>query len=107
MTLEEMSAEMFLKPEQYLSSALDGWDKRPDAKKLAYEKGLKTGREATKFSVAVNNVWSCDCKNGGFLSSYEKLGYHAHTASFFRGVLDSGCPVYVYRRGRKDAVKIA
>jgi len=66
-----------------------------------YERGFQQGVEAERVSIAVNNVWSASiaarpgCSTS--VQSYERIGYHAGSASFLAGVLNSGCPVTVYR----------
>lgn len=77
----------------------DGWPTSPDQANDAYSRGRADGPTFLEVTIAVNNVWGADCRDGGTLSSYERIGYHAGSVDFIRGVLDSGCPVRVYRNG--------
>jgi len=61
-----------------------------------FERGEKTGRDMVEVSIAVNNVWGGRSKAGASVSSYEKLGYHAGSLEFIRGVFSVGCPVVKY-----------
>lgn len=103
--VEDLKPEDFLRP---LQTLVTPWplDSTNTAKKLNFLRGLETGKQAKHVFVATNNVWSASMKDGGHLSSYEKLGYHAGTAYFFFGLLKSGCPITVYRKGRKEGVRI-
>lgn len=105
MNLETITPEMFLRPIDHLKTGfpLDG-DRAKQVEN--FKRGFLTGRRAEHVFVAVNNVWSAKTKDGGHLQSYEKLGYHAGTAWFFLGVLKSGCPVTIYRRDKKEGVRI-
>jgi hypothetical protein len=62
-----------------------------------YERGLEAGNRAIKFHIGVNGVWATSNKDGSHTSSTEMLGYHANTAYFLRGVLDSGVQVMDHR----------
>ena len=64
----------------------------------ARAKGLKTGQDATEFHIAVNSVWSTTNKDGSSTFAYERLGYHANTAYFFQGILESGVEIIDHRR---------
>lgn len=65
-----------------------------------YARGIKAGREHNGVTVADNNVWGGQTRDGGCTSSYEKIGYHAGSVDFILGVLDSGCPVRAYYDGQ-------
>jgi len=77
----------------------DGFPTSPDQADKAYQRGLQDGPTFRSVTIAVNNVWGASCRDGGNLSSYEKVGYHAGSVDFIKGILDSGCPVRVYRDG--------
>lgn len=62
-----------------------------------FERGVKTGESMEYVAIAVNNVWGGRSKDGAGVSSYEKIGYHAGSVDFIKGVLSTGCPVRVYR----------
>lgn len=59
-----------------------------------YQRGLETGKKCEEIVIAVNGVWNGRTKDGGALHSYEKIGYHAGTEEFLRGIFASECPVY-------------
>ena len=99
-----LSAEAFLDADN-LASDLDSWSK-PSVGEEKYADGLKTGKNAETVYVAINNVWSARMKDGSSLQSYEKLGYHGRTSDFWRGILESGCSIVVYRSGSKNGIKI-
>jgi len=73
-----------------------------------YDRGLKTGNEMKEVTIALNNVWGGRSKDGGHVSSYEKIGHHAGSVEFLDGVLASGYPVrqYVEVDGRIDSYLI-
>lgn len=97
----KFTAEDFLSPEKFRSGwPADGGDY--GAKQ--YAKGLQVGKDAVKIAVAVNDVWSANMKDGGHLSSCEKLGYHAGTSELLRGFLDSGAKIVVYRENADKLV---
>lgn len=60
-----------------------------------YAEGIKYANEMEYMTISVNNVWGGATVNGGFVSSYEKIGYHTGSADWFAGVVASGCPVFV------------
>ena len=93
--LSALPAEAYLNPNNFVTD----WDNiNPAQAKKQYEEGLRIGREANTIVIATNSVWSASLKNGAALTSYEGIGYHAHTASLLKGFLDSGAKVVVYRR---------
>ncbi len=96
MAYSNRTAESFLDAST-LRNSFDGFASNVARADQRYRDGLKVGAEANEVHVSINDVWGADCKNGGALSSYERLGYHAGTADFWRGVLDSGCAICVYR----------
>jgi hypothetical protein len=59
--------------------------------------GLDYAEEMESVTIATNNVWGGRAKNGASVSSYEKIGYHAGSEAFLRGLVFAGCPVCVYR----------
>lgn len=70
-----------------------------DTESARYAQGIKTGEDCAYVTIAHNNVWSASTREGGLMTSSEKIGYHAGSVNFIGGVIDSGCKVYVYRRG--------
>ena len=64
-----------------------------------YDRGSTDGANMTVCTIAINNVWGGWTKTGGSVASYEKIGYHAGSLDFIRGVFDSGCPVRKYSVG--------
>lgn len=69
-----------------------------------FERGQKTGAEMEVCTIAINNVWGGRTKSGGHVSSYEKIGYHAGSVEFIRGVLDAGCKIVKYFVGPDDKI---
>jgi len=62
-----------------------------------YEEGKQQGANSCVVTIAVNDVWGATEWRGASVSSCEKIGYHAGSAAFLRGVLESGCVVVVVR----------
>ena len=74
-----------------------------------YADGLKTGHDADHITIGVNNVWGGRTTKYGYagcISSNERIGYHSGSVDFITGVLDSGCPVYAYRRDDGGIVRL-
>jgi hypothetical protein len=63
----------------------------------AYAKGRRIGAKAQEVTIAINDTWGATSDNGGHITSYQRIGYHADTAELLRGILDSGCKLAVYR----------
>ena len=61
-----------------------------------YDRGLTDGAAMEVCTIAINNVWGGRRKDGGHVASYEKIGYHAGSLDFIRGVFDAGCRVVKY-----------
>ncbi|MHC4705124.1 MAG: hypothetical protein ACYTFQ_31630 [Planctomycetota bacterium] len=76
------------------------------ADSAAFKRGADYARMMEYISIAVNNVWGGRAVNGGCVSSYEKIGYHAGSVDFIVGALSAGCQIIVYRR-RKHCRVIA
>jgi hypothetical protein len=96
--LNALPPETFLHPERFVTE-YDGV-KNEAYRKQQYTKGLEQGKRACCIWIAANGTWGADTLEGGFISSYEGIGYHAGTADLLRGFLDSGCQVKVYRNAR-------
>lgn len=95
--LAALPALAYLSPEMFRTS-FDAWHVNAGTNKSKqYLDGLKTGQDSIEIHIAINSVWSARLKNGGHLSSYEGIGYHACTADLLRGFLDSGCKIVVHR----------
>jgi hypothetical protein len=88
------SAEAFMTPENFITG-FDGLN--PAYAIEQYRKGLTIGGLATQIDISVSDVWSAKMRDGALRSSYEKLGYHAHTASLLQGFIDSGVKIVVWR----------
>lgn len=80
-----------------LKTEFDGIPSNKANRTVEYERGLKTGIEATEFHISYSGTWSTTNKNGSSTGSYEKLGYHANTAYFFCGVAASGVKIVDHR----------
>lgn len=96
--LNAMPASAFLNPDNFITD----WDRlypRSEYKAEQYAKGLAHGKDAEYIIISANSTWGAKLKNGGYLTAYEGIGYHSHTASLLRGFLDSGAKILVYRDG--------
>jgi len=83
---------------------------RPERAEEQYKTGLDYGRKPGAI-IFINgqSVWRAryDSAKGPpvLVTSYEGIGYHAHTASLLRGFLDSGASVVVERNdGTKEVI---
>jgi hypothetical protein len=76
---------------------LTGLTMASEGNRERFNDGLTTGANADSVSIAVNNVWGARNKDGSHTGSYEKIGYHSGSVDFIAGVIESGCPVVVYR----------
>jgi hypothetical protein len=96
---ETCDAEAFLNPDNFRTD----YDCRfgPESKSAKQRDGYVTGLSLQRFAIGQNGVWCGVPKDGGSLISYERIGYHALTAQFLQGILDSGCPIVVYRKGKR------
>jgi hypothetical protein len=93
--IEKLPAEAFLNPNNFTTD----WDKMsPGYAEEQYQTGLKYGKECSKITISERGVWGGTLKNGGYLSSYEGIGYHSCTSHLLKGFLDSGVEIHVYRR---------
>ncbi len=106
-SVTDMPAEAFLDPSNF-TTGRDGDAGRANKR---YLDGLAECRDYAKVFIAINNTVSarlkpCAGRNGlsGSMNGYEKLGYHAYSADYLRAILDSGCPVWVYRVGSDGKV---
>lgn len=75
-----------------------------------YVKGLKYGKKSKQakggagaVQIRADGTWGCDLpatlpgSAGGYVSSYEGIGYHRATADLLRGFIDSGARIVVHR----------
>ncbi len=92
--LNAMPPESFLNPSLFITDYDTINPKRADEQ---YASGLETGRRCKAIIICANGTWSADTNDGGWITSYEGIGYHAHTASLLRGFIDSGTKIVVYR----------
>jgi hypothetical protein len=69
----------------------------PERAAEQYAEGLRISGEATEVSISCAGTWGAELSAGGAVTSYEGIGYHAHTDSLLRGFLDGPAPVVVYR----------
>jgi len=83
----------FLQPELFVTA----YDTNHDYAKAQYRKGLDIGSRAAYVSISIYGTWSAQMKNGGSMSSYEKIGYHIHTAELLRGFIHTGVMIKVFR----------
>jgi len=105
--LEQLPAVAYLDWQKF-ETPFDSMPSNVARQQDRYNEGLETGRNAKEFHLSVRGVWSTENRvdaNGygmSYTSSYEGIGYHANTAHFLHGILDSGCPVIVHRRTDSD-----
>jgi hypothetical protein len=101
MKLANMTPEDFLTPEKF-STPLDSnaWNK------IQYNKGLSIGRKAKEIHIACDSTWSARMLDGGYMSSYESVGYHANTKELLQGFLDSGAEIWIHRANNVKPTRI-
>ena len=88
------SASDFLDPNKF-RTGLDACEKCAHRRCLD---GCVECDDYVEIFIALNDTVSATLKVGnGYMSGYEKLGYHAYSSEYLRAILDSGCPVWVYR----------
>lgn len=101
--LAALPVEAYLNPDNFITD----WDKIHEGKdypKKQYQHGLEIARNAVEVGIAQNGTWYARTKEGGHITSYEGIGYHACTAPLWRGLLTAE-NVYVYRNGKKVKIK--
>jgi len=70
-------------------------DRYLEIAKKRYNEGLNLKLDNPSIdyvTIARNGVWSAS-GNGVFVSSYEMIGYHVGSNSFYEGLLDSGIEI--------------
>lgn len=94
--LEKLPAEAYLNPENFYTD----WDAMHSPARHAekMQEGYNVGKSALTVSFDHRGVWGATLRNGGCVTSYEGIGYHALTSDFLAGILASKCRVVVYRR---------
>lgn len=70
----------------------------PELAAACYSRGRSTGQECDEIAISLRGTWGGKLANGGTSSSCEKIGYHAGSIDFLRGVFDVGTPVYQYQK---------
>ncbi len=68
-----------------------------EAVEKAYAKAYDMLKDAKAFYIGETSVWSADLKSGGFLSSYEGIGYHALSCYVLKAALDLNLTIQVHR----------
>ena len=92
--LNALPPEAFLKWEDFVT----GYDGiRPEYAAEQYANGLARSREGGRIIITRGGTWSADGPGFRYTTSYEGIGYHAHTASLLRGFLDGPAPIDVER----------
>jgi hypothetical protein len=94
--LNNLPAMAFLVPDDFRTD-FDALKCNLDKREEKYQKGLALGLASLYVSIACNSTWGASGKDGSSTHSYEGIGYHANTADFLRGIIDSGVPIVVYR----------
>lgn len=97
--LNARPAKDFLRPENFRTE-FDGANKGYGEKQ--YRHGREVSESARYVYIGANGTWGASLKSGGHLTSYEGIGYHAHTESLLRGFLDGPAPIVVYRLDEND-----
>jgi len=94
--LNALAPTEFLNWEQF-GTAFDAMESNVARQDDKYQKGLEVGQRSTYVFISGNGTWGARGRDGSQTTSYEGIGYHAGTAHFWRGVLDSGVPICIYR----------
>ena len=71
-------------------------DRDDDYAEKQYNKGLLYGNEAEYVYITPTGTWAVKTVDGGFISSYEVLGYHRSTRELLKGFIDSGAKIVSY-----------
>jgi hypothetical protein len=95
----------YANPDNFRTEEMDKLS-TPRHAKMQYRKGYMLGRESRRIAITTSGTIAAELNDGGVLSSYEIIGYHAHTAELLRGILDSQTPIVVYRRGQSEPVAV-
>jgi len=90
--LNALPPSAFLKPENF-RTAMD----TPSRCEEQYRKGSKIASEAKCVGVGAGGTWFANMKSGGYLTTYEGIGYHSGTADLWRGLLE--CENVAIHRG--------
>jgi hypothetical protein len=92
--MSDYSASDFSDPDKFRT----GYDVDTLRAVKRYHDGRKECEGYAEIFIAVNDTVSARLKVGnGHMNGYERLGYHAYSGEYLRAILDSGCPVWVYR----------
>lgn len=98
----EYTVSDFLNPDKFRTS----YDVCPECARRRYLEACEQCDNYSEIYIAINDMVTAKLKVGGdHVNTYEKLGYHAFTSEFLRAILDSGCPVWVYRIGSDGYIK--
>jgi hypothetical protein len=99
--LNALPPETFLDQDKFVTD----WDTiNPHKATEQYNKGVEIGQKADSIFIAADGTWGASMKDKSSLTSYEGIGYHAHTASLLKGFLASGAKIIVYRRDKPPTV---
>lgn len=92
--MSQDEAKAFLDPKNFRTS----YDVCALRANKRYVDACRSCRDYSEIYIAVNNTVSAKLAVGnGTSSGYEKIGYAAYSCELLRAILDSDCPVYVYR----------
>lgn len=83
--LNKLPAEAFKNPANFKTEYPIENDMEYNKKQ--FQTGLDYSNQSHSVTISGNSVWSCSLKNGGMVSSYEGIGYHACTAALLAGFL--------------------
>ncbi len=91
--LNARSVSAFLDASAFRTS----FDVSKDRGKERYQRELLCCAEYVTFHIGINGTWSATTREGGSVTSYEGIGYHAYTAELLQAVLDSDCAFVIHR----------
>lgn len=92
--MSDFTASDFSDPDKFRT----GYDTCALRANKRYHDAVVECRDYSEIFIAVNDTVSATLKVGnGHMNGYERLGYHAYSVEYLRAILDSGCPVWVYR----------
>jgi len=102
-TLNKLPAHTFLDWEKFKTNYAIEQNEEYTLKR--YNEALKISQEAQEVFISASGTWGADLKNGGLLSSYEGIGYHAGSAWMLKGFLDGPASIVVYRDNQQFKIK--
>jgi hypothetical protein len=100
--MSDYTASDFLDPDKFRT----GYDTCALRANERYHAACIAFEDYSDVFIGVNDTVSANLKGGnGHMTGYERLGYHAYSCELLRAILDSGCPVTVYRIGSDGSIE--